>query len=159
MPPDDLLNDALRLRRATADEIIPLRHAALRQGLPRSEAMFDGDDAPTSRHYAASRGAEVIGCATVHWNEWEGRPAWQLRGMATADGFRRQGIGRHLLRFLEEDLASDFPSPVSLWCNARTPAIPFYAGQGWAVRSAVFDIPTAGPHVKMFKSLSENVGR
>ncbi|MBA3707750.1 MAG: hypothetical protein H0W83_02890 [Planctomycetes bacterium] len=41
-----------------------------------------------------------------------------------------------------------------LWCNARTSAIGFYQKQGWTVVSAVFEIPVAGPHVRMTKALA-----
>ena len=36
------------------------------------------------------------------------------------------------------------------WCNARTTAIGFYEQAGWSTATDVFDIPTAGPHVKMY---------
>jgi len=42
------------------------------------------------------------------------------------------------------------------WCNARVPAVPFYAAMGWTVVSDVFDVPTAGPHrVMTFEALRE----
>jgi hypothetical protein len=42
-----------------------------------------------------------------------------------------------------------------LWCNARRtiPAAGFYQKQGWTIVSDIFEIPTAGPHVKMSKRL------
>ena len=51
-------------------------------------------------------------------------------------------------------LRADRSSPPQLWCNARTPAVGFYQRMGWAVVSDVFEIPTAGPHVRMTKRLS-----
>jgi len=143
------------IRPASLDEIIDLRHAILRAGLPRSEAIFDGDDHPTSRHYAAVDPAteSVVACATIHLNTWENEPAWQLRGMATDPTVRRTGVGRRLLEFLEQDLRAHPAAPPQLWCNARTPAIGFYQRMGWSVVSAVFEIPTAGPHVRMVKRL------
>ena len=41
-----------------------------------------------------------------------------------------------------------------LWCNARVPYVPFYEAMGWRVVSGQFEIPTAGPHVKMLKRLA-----
>ena len=149
----------LTFRRARVEEIIDLRHAILRHGLPRSEAVFDGDEAETSRHYAALSGSldapdGVIGCATLHLVAWRGEPAWQLRGMATAPGFRGRGVGRELMALLESDLLADRPTlPRLLWCNARVPALGFYQRQGWDVVSEQFDIPTAGPHFRMVKRL------
>src|SRR5690349_2934028 len=54
------------IRAAELSEIVDLRHAVLRQGLPRAEAIFAGDDAPTSRHYGAFCDGTAVGCATLH---------------------------------------------------------------------------------------------
>jgi predicted GNAT family N-acyltransferase len=142
------------IRRAALTEIVDLRHVILRNGLPREEAIFDGDDAATSRHFAAvgAAASSVVACATVHLNSWEGSPAWQLRGMATAPSVRATGVGGRLLRFLELDL-TDAPDVRQLWCNARVPAVGFYERMGWTVVSAAFEIPTAGPHVRMTKRI------
>lgn len=140
------------IRRAQAHEIVDLRHKVLRQGLDRAEAIFPGDDRPDSWHVLAEVAGDIVGCATVHASSWQGEPALQLRGMAVAESVRSQGIGHQLLRHLEELVRAN--SPVRLWwCNARTPARRFYERQGWLVMSEVFDIPTAGPHVRMIKRL------
>ena len=144
-------------RPVSLEEVVDLRHAVLRQGLPRSEAIFPGDDAPTSLHYGVFHGnGQILCCATLHASQWESEPAWQLRGMATAPEARRQGLGRRLLARMEQDLrsaAARTGSPLLLWCNARVPAVQFYQGLRWRVVSDQFDIPTAGPHVRMVKRL------
>jgi predicted GNAT family N-acyltransferase len=143
----------LELRRARVGELVDLRHEVLRHGLPREAAKFDGDDAPTTRHYGAFEGTRAVGCATLMLNQWEGEPAWQVRGMATDARFRSRGLGAALLGMAEAEVVRE-PSPVRLlWCNARVPAVRFYEKLGWAVRCEPFDIPTAGPHVKMTKRL------
>lgn len=146
------------VRRAGAEEVVDLRHAVLRQGLPRAEAIFRGDDQPSSRHYGAFRGGHLLCCATLHASEWDGEPAFQLRGMATAPEARRTGLGRKVMEWIEADLraAADAgePVPLLLWCNARVPAVTFYQAMGWAVVSDQFEIPTAGPHVRMMKRLA-----
>ena len=154
----------LVVRRALAEEVIGLRHAVLRHGLPRDAAVFPGDEAPTSRHYGAFRGAAAVCCATLHASEWGGEPAFQLRGMATAPEAQRTGIGRRVLEWVEADLraaaaegagdADGGAVPLLLWCNARVPAVEFYRAMGWAVASEPFEIPTAGPHVRMVKRLA-----
>ena len=148
----------LDLRRARAEEVIDLRHAVLRQGLPREAAVFEGDESPASRHYAAFAGGAVICCATLHAVPWEGTPAWQLRGMATTPEFRGKGVGRELMALIESDLLRDARRdgegvPRLLWCNARVPAAGFYRTLGWRVVSEQFEIPTAGPHYRMVKRL------
>lgn len=128
----------------------------LREGLPRSEAIFPGDDAPTSRHYGVFRGDRALCCATLHLNAWEGEPAWQLRGMATAPEVRGQGLGRRVMELIEQDVrarATGGQPVLLLWCNARVPAVEFYRRMGWQVVSESFEIPTAGPHVRMMKRL------
>jgi GNAT superfamily N-acetyltransferase len=141
-----------RVRAATFDEIVDLRYEVLRAGLPRDAAVFEGDSAPTSRHYGAFSNGRNIGCATLHLNQWLDEPAWQLRGMATAPDFRSAGIGRELLVYVEADLLATHPVHL-LWCNARVPAIRFYQRSGWQIVSEEFEIPTAGPHVRMVKRL------
>ena len=147
----------LSLRRAALSEIIDLRHEVLRAGLPREEAIFDGDQSETSRHYGAFNAGGLVGCASVHLNSWEEAAAWQLRGMAVAPAFRRQKVGDGLLRFLEHDIAQG-SEVLQLWCNARVPAVPFYQKLGWEVVSEIFHIPTAGPHEKMTRRLSADQG-
>ena len=134
------------------EQIIDLRHAVLRQGLPRDAAIFDGDTGAHALHYGAIDFAGIlIGCATLHPSQWDSQPAWQLRGMAVAPDLRNSGIGRDLLDFVERDARTRDPQRI-LWCNARVPAAPFYQKQGWRIVSEIFEIPTAGPHVKMVKS-------
>jgi GNAT superfamily N-acetyltransferase len=141
---------ALVIRRAEMGEVIDLRHRVLRAGLPRETAVFTGDDLPTTRHFGVFHNAKTICCATFHANQWQGAPAWQLRGMATDDSFRSKGVGRELLLFAEASLREEGPTR-QLWANARVPAVRFYQSLGWEIVSAVFDIPTAGPHYKMSK--------
>ena len=61
-------------------------------------------------------------------------------------------MGRQLIGRAEEALAREGRAGL-LWCNARLPAVGFYQKLGWAAVSDVFEIPTAGPHVKMTKRL------
>ena len=144
--------DGIVLRRVELAELIDLRRAVLRAGMPREAAVFPGDEAPTSRHYGAFRGDELLCCATLHASAWEGEPASQLRGMATSPAARRTGLGRRILQRIERDLRED-GGPLLLWCNARVPAVAFYRAMGWTVASHEFEIPTAGPHVRMVKRL------
>ena len=142
----------VQIRRAAAEELIDLRHAVLRAGFARQAAMFPGDDDASARHFAAVRDGRVVGALTLHLNRWENEPAWQLRGMAVEPALRGRGIGAQLLLAAEQSIANDSPTR-QLWCNARVPAIGFYAKHGWAVASSEFEIPESGPHVKMIKRM------
>ena len=143
----------VNVRPARWEELVDLRHGVLRQGLPRGEAIFPGDDAPTTRHFGAFHAGVAVGCATFLLNRWEAEPAWQLRGMATLPEYRGKGVGRALLDEAEAGLGDAL-----LWCNARVPAVGFYQAMGWRVVSAQFEVPTAGPHVKMTRMLPDAAG-
>jgi len=142
----------VQVRRATLAEILALRHAELRPGLPRGTAEFDGDDEPTTVHVGAFSGAEVVGCASWMRRPWHGQPAWQLRGMATRADLVRRGVGRAVLT-TSDGLLRDGSDVRLLWCNARVAAIAFYERLGWEVASSVFDVPTVGPHRTMTRRL------
>jgi GNAT superfamily N-acetyltransferase len=145
---------AIIVRPARTEELIDLRHAILRAGLGRDAAYFEGDDEPSTCHFAAVEpgSGPLIGIATILRRDWLGQPAWQLRGMAVEPGSQRKGIGRILLAAIEEHVRADAATG-RLWCNARTPAIGFYTTCGWLAVSEVFVIETAGPHVRMTKLL------
>jgi GNAT superfamily N-acetyltransferase len=156
-------SETVEIRRVQVERIIDLRHVILRAGLPRETAVFPGDDAATSRHYAAVVGGggeeRVVGCTTLHLNQYENEPAWQLRGMAVEPAFQSKGVGRALVEILEREALEEAPGGNSdeavrlLWCNARTPAVAFYRKLGWRTVSEEFVIPTAGPHYRMMKRI------
>jgi GNAT superfamily N-acetyltransferase len=143
----------VRVRRATAAEVIDLRHAVLRAGLPRESALFPGDERPDAIHVVGEApDGRIVGCVTLHPSRWKDAPAWQLRGMATDAAVRGTGVGRAMLDVVEREVRS--PSPIlQLWCNARVAAAGFYQRAGWAMESEQFEIPSAGPHVRMSKRL------
>jgi len=144
------------VRPASLDEIVDLRWAVLRQGMPRAAAVFEGDADPLSIHVVALNHQSVVGCATLHSSQWNGEPAWQLRGMAVQPDFQGRGIGRRLLEALDA-LLTERGETLRLWCNAREPAVAFYSQMGWRVCSERFHIETAGPHFRMSRELDETV--
>jgi GNAT superfamily N-acetyltransferase len=140
------------VRAAALAEIIALRHAVLRPGLPRRAAEFDGDGEPATRHFGAflAETGENVGCLSFTRRPWRGAPGYQLRGMATRPDLARRGVGSALLRFAERALRAEQESGL-LWCNARATAVAFYEKLGWVVVSGPFDIPTVGPHYAMVR--------
>ncbi len=142
--------DGVTVRRATGAEMVDLRHAVLRQGLPRTDAIFSADCVSSSGHFGAFLDGETLCCATFHLNHWEDAAAFQLRGMATHPAYRGRGLGAAVLTLAERTMTAE-QNVLQLWCNAREPAVPFYQSMGWKVVSERFEIPTAGPHYKMAK--------
>lgn len=139
----------VQVRRATPGEVIDLRHEVLRTGLPRETAIFPGDDAAGTVHVVALDGDQVVGCATVVASTWEGKTAWQLRGMAVRPSHQRTGVGGLMLKQLQRIARESSADVPLMWCNARSPAVGFYERHGWTVASDEFVIETAGPHFKM----------
>jgi GNAT superfamily N-acetyltransferase len=143
-------SNQIEIREARIEEILDLRWTILRAGLPRESANFEGDDEPTTHHFAAVNGRELLGCATFLQRPFNDQPGWQLRGMAVRADQQSGGIGKRLLEFAESFVLSKGYSNL-LWCNARVPASSFYVRRGWTIVGEPFEIPTAGPHVKMMK--------
>jgi predicted GNAT family N-acyltransferase len=79
--------------------------------------------------------------------------------MATSPEYRGKGVGRAMLGVADDDLVADSSATRQLWCNARTPAVGFYRTLGWAVVSEEFEIPTAGPHVRMIRTIGSAAAR
>jgi GNAT superfamily N-acetyltransferase len=140
-------------RRAELAEIFQLRWDVLRPGRAIEAARFPGDLAPETIHVGAFDGARNIACATATRVAWEGRPAWQLRGMGVAADWQKRGVGQLLLEELLELLRAAALEVSLIWCNAREEAVEFYQKQGWRVASEKFYIEDVGPHFKMMREL------
>ena len=140
----------VEVRRATPEEIRPLRHAVLRPGLPLRASVYSDDDRAT--HIGAWDDGSLVGCATVFLDPWEGSDAvpaepdaWRLRGMAVDPSRHRTGVGRLVLTGVV-DAAWAGGAPL-LWANARTTALPFYEANGWVVVGEEFITADTGiPH-------------
>ena len=141
----------ISVQRVHLERTIDLRHKVLRAGLARETAYFESDDEPTTVHLVAIDGEAVVGCATVLLNTWEKQPACQLRGMAVDPDYRKLGVGRRLLE--EVDRVAAEAGVKILWANARKGAMGFYHRLGWKTVSEEFDIPLAGPHFKIVKTI------
>ncbi|HEX7134888.1 MAG TPA: GNAT family N-acetyltransferase [Iamia sp.] len=75
------------------------------------------------------------------------RPAWQLRGMATDDTVRGQGVGRRALDAAVAHVRAD--GAVLVWCNARDVALSFYERAGFVVEGDGFVTERGIPHHPM----------
>jgi GNAT superfamily N-acetyltransferase len=154
----------LDVRRATADEIFPLRHAVLRPGRPVIASVYATDDRAVhiGAWDASADGATLVGCATVFPDPWAGGDvagspppeprAWRLRGMAVDPSRHRSGVGRQVLAAVVA-AAAEAGAPL-LWANARTAALAFYESQGWRVAGEEFITPDTGlPHKPIVRRL------
>lgn len=148
-----------------AEVVRPLRAAVLRPGLPADLSVYPGDDDPDTVHVAVrdDPGGPALAVGTLLAEEPPGRltseptlpvpaPAagerwWRIRGMATTEGRRGEGLGRQVLDALLA-AAGDAGGGV-VWCNARVPALAFYLRARFEPVGDVFEEPLIGPHQAM----------
>ena len=140
------------IRRVTAEDIRPLRHAVLRPGQEFLETRYPGDDAGV--HFGAFDGDRLVGIASLYSEDRVDGPAggWRLRGMATDPGVRGAGFGAALLAACMDEVVG--AGGTELWCNARMAAVGFYRRAGFEVVSDEFDVPGIGQHVVMTRPVA-----
>jgi GNAT superfamily N-acetyltransferase len=142
------------VRVISAEDVIAVRWPILRPGFARETAIFPGDEDPETRHFGAFAGGELVGVASIYraaFLEMPDLKSWQLRGMATLEAVRGKGHGVALLAAAEEYARRE--NGALVWCNARVTAAEFYRRHGWQISGGTFDIPTVGPHFRMFRLL------
>jgi GNAT superfamily N-acetyltransferase len=135
----------VEVRLASAAEVRPLRMRVLRAGRPASESVYPYDQLAATLHVAAVDGDQVVGCATVFPEPYEGQlDAWRLRGMAVDEGFQGRGIGSRVMERVTSELVAR--GVTLLWCNARTVALPFYLRHGFTTVGEEFLAAHNIPH-------------
>lgn len=150
----------LRILESDAATTRALRRAVLRPSWPENAAMH-GDDNPDAIHLAAFNRDELVAACLILPHAFPQRPdegnAWQLRGMATAPGYRSRGIGAQLLARAVD--AAESRGGHLLWCEARTSAMRFYAKHGFTVVGAEYLHSESGiPHHLMVRSITAKMG-
>jgi GNAT superfamily N-acetyltransferase len=128
---------------------LPLRQKVLRPHQTFAQLQQEGDNDPETAFFAAYDSAHrVVGTASVRREAapW-GEPGWRLRGMATEEELRGQGIGAAVLSRVIEHVAR--LGGGLLWCNARIPAQRFYERAGFVTRGESWIDPEIGPHIVM----------
>jgi predicted GNAT family N-acyltransferase len=138
-----------------------LRRAVLRPTWPPGSAMH-GDGEPEVLHLAARYGdGLVVGACALFPRPYplrpDGPPAWQLRGMATAEAVRGQGVGGQVIAQAVREVHER--GGRLLWCEAREKAIAFYAANGFHGEGELYlSAETGIPHQLMWRELSERPG-
>jgi ribosomal protein S18 acetylase RimI-like enzyme len=153
---------ALSARLIPAETTRTIRGAILRPGLPLSESVYDGDDAPDSFHMGLFLGEELAGISSFYSQPMPAAYAqlvrehdatlleghhWRLRGMAIDTPYQRRGYGKTLLLAGIAHIAG--LGGGWLWFNARSCAYNFYQSLGCQAWGEEFDIPGVGPHFVM----------
>ena len=149
--------DALIVARPVAAERTrPLRQAVLRPHQAAEELVFPGDDGDATLHVGAFRGAddELLAVGSIYHEPLPDDAAdgdWRIRGMAVRPDQRRTGCGRIVLEAALAHARARGGSRV--WCNARTPALPFYRACGFEAVGDEVELPGIGPHRRMWRDL------
>ena len=134
-----------------------LRHDVLRPELSM-DAPLPGDELRDAVHVGATDDDGTVLCTCFVYPDpcpWlpERDGAWHLRQMATLPAHRGQGLGAGVVS-AAVDLVLDRGAGL-LWCNAREPAVAFYARQGFRAEGAAFTDDTHRiPHLRMWRELS-----
>ena len=140
------------IRFIDADHIKTLRRKVLKPFLTLDECVLPEDLLATTFHLGLFHHQKLVSIATFVQQASpyfaSGFP-YRLRGMATDESYRGQGLGSQILRFgfhvLKEKRAD------LLWCNARILAFTFYQAMGFQPHGDLFDIKDIGPHKVMYK--------
>ena len=137
-----------------AKDIRPLRNLVLRPNLPIETTYYDLDNEIETFHLASIMDNTIISIGTFYPEndiELQTKNGYRLRGMATHPKFRRKSAATKLMKesfVLLKEKKCDI-----LWCNARLVAVEFYKSLGFKITGKIFDIPSIGPHYKMYKSV------
>ena len=137
-----------------AKDIRALRNLVLRPNLPIETTYYDLDNDIETFHLASIMDNTIISIGTFYPEndiELQTKNGYRLRGMATHPKFRRKSAATKLMKesfVLLKEKKCDV-----LWCNARLVAVEFYKSLGFKITGKIFDIPSIGPHYKMYKSV------
>jgi predicted N-acetyltransferase YhbS len=140
------------IQQVTREEILPLRHRALRPTLPFAAATYPEDSHPEIFHLAEIDDGTIIACVTFFPQPLDGEPAWRFRGMATEEEHRNKGIGGQLLEAGVAEVTRRGGRLV--WCNGRNLAAAFYLRHGFAIRGEEFEVPPVGLHLLFVREIS-----
>ena|SRR6185437_7137377 len=142
------------IRFIPVEDLLAIRNDVLREGkLTLDECRFPSDELTGVFHLGYFAGEELACIASFHqqgFGEFFGK-GYQLRGMATIEKYRAQGLGYQLLNFAIVYLRKQKADYI--WCNARKRAITFYLKLGFEIISDEFQVPDIGPHYVMYVKL------
>lgn len=138
---------------------LELRHQVLRPHLTLGEVAAATDDGPDVLTYAAvdTESGQVLATGNLRREAPpEGLdagspddPSWRLRGMATREDLRGQGLGALVLDACIEHVATHGGG--LLWCSARLGARRLYARAGFSEWGDEYEIEHIGPHIRMWR--------
>lgn len=135
-----------------ASEVLSIRQRVLRPLARPQDCSFVNDHEASNFHLGLFHNQKLVSVASFLQEASPTLSAgypFRLRGMATHENYRGQGLGGNLLRFgihaLKERRCD------LLWCHARVRAFSFYQSMGFQFSGDFFEIKESGPHKVMYK--------
>jgi len=144
----------MNVKQIEAKDTYPIRSVVLRPGLPKETCHFAGDHDEHTFHLGAFEDNQLVSIASFYFvknPQIQNNYQYQLRGMATLEQHRAQGLSSALLRTAFPIIKNNHVD--LLWCNARKEAQGFYEKVGFKTISEEFQIEGVGPHFLMTKDI------
>lgn len=144
----------MEVKQIDAKDTFNIRQKILRPHGSKEECSFPGDNDDLSFHLGAYVDEKLVSVASFYMDNHpsiEAEYQFRLRGMATSDDNRGQGMSSALLRTAFPLITKNHVN--TLWCNARISAVGFYEKVGFSAIGEEFEIEGIGPHVLMIKEL------
>jgi|TARA_B100001939_G_scaffold41732_1_gene32326 ribosomal protein S18 acetylase RimI-like enzyme len=113
-----------------------------------------GDDFIDSYHFGAYNLNSLVGGVTIINNKCKKMKienCYQMRGLCVDDSFQNRGIGKKLVKKVEEKLKK--LKIDNVWMNARESAIQFYLNLNYTNTNIKYSIGQIGLHFLMYKKL------
>ena len=151
---NELLAMPIEIRALSHQQTHFLRASILRPALVIDEAVFAGADASDAQHFGAFIGEKLAGVAYILPNcepDSDAPDAFQMRGVAVDENFRKRGVATALVEACLD--AAESQNGAILWCLARLVAVGVYEKAGFEKIGAQFEIEGIGPHFRMRRVL------
>lgn len=143
----------IAIKMITAAETYDVRHPVLRKNRPLSSCGMEGDDNSSTIHWGAYSENALVGVVSLFStpDHFKTKICKQVRGMAVLPSYRGKGIGKQLLKNLEDFAQKNRTN--YLWMNAREKSIAFYQHLGYLKKGEMFEIEPIGTHRYLYKLL------
>jgi GNAT superfamily N-acetyltransferase len=144
----------ITIKSISAESTLKIRQRILRPGQNLENCVFPGDEFSSSYHVGGFVDGRLVSIASVlqqqeeRFNLFESDAQFRLRGMATEEEYRGQGLGTAVVAHCLEkcwNLGGNV-----FWCNARITAVGFYERMGFTTHDQEFDLPGVGIHRVMY---------
>ena len=144
----------LTIKLIKSNELLFLRSKILRNNINPNDCRFQGDNDLDSYHLGAFISNKLVGAVSLINNKCEKMKienCYQMRGLCVDDSFQNRGIGKKLVKKVEEKLKK--LKIDNVWMNARESAIQFYLNLNYTNTSIKYSIGQIGLHFLMYKKL------